>query len=355
MPEPEETQELVVHDSKPQDVVGVSPITLIERAIEKGTPISDLERLFDMAERWEKKVAKNEFFFAIAKFQAEIPEIKKTKRVNYASKSGGANIDYHYAPLDAIASQIKEALARNGLSYRFEFDETAEDIAVSCIVSHSGGHCELTTMSAPPDTSGKKNNIQSRGSTLTYMQRYTLIGAFGLTTANEDDDGRGADPARVYERNDRATVNKHGIMETMERLFDNPQAVVELRFKGHSIHDLNNDQLIRLQSFVGAYENYINEVRDCKDAGLDDMIDTYAKKLSFMDPELTNPEAIRIYTGCIASRRHLASAKEKMGDKIYTTIVNAFLVKGKFQSLASLPVEKLQELVRELAKVFNGK
>ena len=41
-----------------------------------------------------------------------------------------------------------------------------------------------------PDTSGKKNEIQSRGSTITYLQRYTLIGALGLTTADEDIDAR---------------------------------------------------------------------------------------------------------------------------------------------------------------------
>src|SRR5690606_10591416 len=42
---------------------------------------------------------------------------------------------------------------------------------------------------APPDGSGNKNAIQGIGSTSTYLQRYTLSAAFGLTTADEDDDG----------------------------------------------------------------------------------------------------------------------------------------------------------------------
>jgi hypothetical protein len=45
-------------------------------------------------------------------------------------------------------------------------------------------------MSAPDDQSGGKNAIQARGSTVTYLQRYTLLSAFGLVAADEDDDGR---------------------------------------------------------------------------------------------------------------------------------------------------------------------
>ena len=45
-------------------------------------------------------------------------------------------------------------------------------------------------MSGAPDTSGKKNTIQAQGSSVTYLQRYSLIGALGLTTADEDIDGR---------------------------------------------------------------------------------------------------------------------------------------------------------------------
>jgi hypothetical protein len=45
-------------------------------------------------------------------------------------------------------------------------------------------------MTANPDTSGKKNAIQACASAIEYMKRYTLIGAFGLTTADTDIDGR---------------------------------------------------------------------------------------------------------------------------------------------------------------------
>jgi hypothetical protein len=47
-------------------------------------------------------------------------------------------------------------------------------------------------MEAGKDMSGGKNDIQQIGSTQTYLQRYTLIGGLGLSTADEDNDGCGA-------------------------------------------------------------------------------------------------------------------------------------------------------------------
>jgi hypothetical protein len=56
-------------------------------------------------------------------------------------------------------------------------------------------------MSAGADSTGNKNNIQSIGSTRTYLQRYTLVGALGLSTADEDNDGKtSGNPKRVNPR-----------------------------------------------------------------------------------------------------------------------------------------------------------
>ncbi len=45
-------------------------------------------------------------------------------------------------------------------------------------------------MEAPADTSGSKNMVQARGSTITYLERYTLCAILGIATADEDMDGR---------------------------------------------------------------------------------------------------------------------------------------------------------------------
>ena len=47
---------------------------------------------------------------------------------------------------------------------------------------------ESTTLSGPPDTTGSKNDLQSIGSTISYLQRYTLLALTGLATFDMDDD-----------------------------------------------------------------------------------------------------------------------------------------------------------------------
>jgi hypothetical protein len=115
----------------------------------------------------------------MARFQSRCPDIKKLKQ--------GHN--YKYAPLSDIVAQVRDLIAECGMCYRFEQDHE-KGIRVTCIVSHESGHSESNTMVAAPDTSGSKNAIQAIRSTVQYLVRYTFVGAFGITTADEDMDGR---------------------------------------------------------------------------------------------------------------------------------------------------------------------
>jgi hypothetical protein len=82
-------------------------------------------------------------------------------------------------------------MAKHGLSFDWDIHQTAGMITVDCIVTHKLGHSKKVTMSGAPDTSGKKNAIQQAASTITYLQRYTLLAATGMSTKDEDDDGAG--------------------------------------------------------------------------------------------------------------------------------------------------------------------
>lgn len=156
-----------------------TPSTLLELAISKGAEVDQLEKLMALQERYDAKQAKSAFLRAMTEFQASVPRITKTKE--------GHN--YKYTPLADIAEQIKETLQLCGLSFRFEQNHES-GIQVTCVVSHIDGHSERTTMKADADGSGSKNAVQAVGSTVSYLQRYTLIGALGLTTADEDIDAR---------------------------------------------------------------------------------------------------------------------------------------------------------------------
>jgi hypothetical protein len=85
---------------------------------------------------------------------------------------------------------VGKSLADHGLSHRWETEQKDNLIRVTCILTHALGHSERVVLEARPDDSGKKNAIQQVGSTVTYLQRYTLLAITGMATTDQDDDGR---------------------------------------------------------------------------------------------------------------------------------------------------------------------
>jgi len=161
-----------------------TPHNLIALAIEKGLDVGTLEKLMGLKERHEANEARKSFFQAFTNFQSHCPDIRKGKEVSFNQTK------YSYAPLSDITRQIAKALKENELSYRWEIKDDSTVIAVTCLISHIDGHTERTTMTANPDKTGAKNEIQARGSAIEYLKRYTLIGALGISTADSDIDGR---------------------------------------------------------------------------------------------------------------------------------------------------------------------
>lgn len=163
-----------------------TPDRLIELAITNNADIDKLERLMELQERWQAGQAQKAYLQAKAEFQGKVPDLQKKSKVNYKTSKG--NINYSFIPLGQISKQIAPAMFEAGLSYSWQIDDSTEKIKVTCIISHVDGHSEQTSMSAAKDATGAKNEIQQRASTVTYLQRYTLIAALGLTTADQDTD-----------------------------------------------------------------------------------------------------------------------------------------------------------------------
>lgn len=166
-----------------------TPADLLAQAVKSGIDVAGLEKLMSLQERWEANQARKAFFEAFTKFQSEAPELRKTSTAAFDLKGGGKT-EYKYAKLSDITRQLNDVLMLNNLSYRWEIQDDATTLKVTCIVSHIDGHSERTTMMANPDTTGSKNSIQARGSAIEYLKRYTLVGALGLSTADSDVDGQ---------------------------------------------------------------------------------------------------------------------------------------------------------------------
>lgn len=165
----------------------VTPMQMLQVAVERGDDLEKLRQLMDLQDRWEAAQARKAFVSAVAAFKSEPMKILKSKQVNIP---GGAK--FAHATLADVVDGVVAALSKHGLSHKWELHQEAERITVTCILTHEAGHSERTTLMGLPDDSGKKNGIQQIASTVTYLQRYTLMAATGLAAKDMDDDGRGA-------------------------------------------------------------------------------------------------------------------------------------------------------------------
>lgn len=174
---------------QPAETRAVTPMDMLNRAVESGAGLEMVEKLMSLQERWETGQARKAFDRAIAAAKAKITPIQRNAK--------GHN-DKRYADFAAIAKVVDPILSEHGLSYRFRTAQS-DRISVTCILSHEDGHSEETTLSGPADASGSKNAIQAIGSTLTYLQRYSLVQMLGLAASNDDDGKAGADGGVISE------------------------------------------------------------------------------------------------------------------------------------------------------------
>lgn len=164
----------------------ITPYDMVTQAVANGASVDVVGKLLDLHERWEANRARKSFDSAMSDAKAEIPPIFKNRSVSYGDTR------YRHEDLAEIARTVDPILAKHGLSYRYRTEQDGNAVRVVCIVAHRDGHSEENSLIADKDVSGKKNNIQSIGSTVSYLQRYTLKAALGLS-ASEDDDGKHAE------------------------------------------------------------------------------------------------------------------------------------------------------------------
>jgi len=167
-----------------------APRTLMEMAsfaLARGDGLDVIERLMDLNDRNEKAKAKREYHDSMAEFKAKLPRVMKDRQVKFKTQKG--TTEYRHATLGAVVEVVTPEMAKYGLSHSWKPSQEKDRIIVECVITHRAGHSESISLSAPADTSGTKNAIQSMASTITYLERYTLMAITGLAAADQDDDG----------------------------------------------------------------------------------------------------------------------------------------------------------------------
>lgn len=199
------TQVAKVENKDVAQVVAATPAALLQMAVQQGADLQKLEKLMELQERWEKNEARKAYVAAMNEFKANPPEISKNKHVKFETQKG--TTEYDHATLHHVVNVITESLSKYGLSHRWTTEQVdGGTIRVTCVITHVQGHSESTTLQASADQSGGKNNIQALGSTVTYLQRYTLLAATGMAAKDSDDDGSGSEPLETISEQQAADL-----------------------------------------------------------------------------------------------------------------------------------------------------
>ena len=185
---------------------------LVEMAMRTGD-LDKLQKAMELQERWEANEARKAYMQAMSEFKSEPLRIDKDKSVSF----GQGKTSYSHASLANVTGKINSGLSKVGLSAAWKTNQDNGTITVTCTITHRDGHSESTSLTASPDTSGSKNSIQAIGSTITYLERYTLLALTGLATYDADDDGHGAEPPELV-TTDQATLLNDLIKETNSNL-----------------------------------------------------------------------------------------------------------------------------------------
>lgn len=128
---------------------------------------------------------------ALAKVQAELPDLERDRTVEVQQKSGGT-YSYSYATLANLSKATLPLMAKHGLSFT-SLPGTGSDgkMCLRYYLLHSSGEC----LSGEFPISGE-GGIQMIGGRITYARRYCLAALVGVA-ADEDDDARVDSAARA--------------------------------------------------------------------------------------------------------------------------------------------------------------
>lgn len=181
---------------EPQALATVTPLAIIQQAVLEGkTDLSVLQGLWVMQKEYEDREARKAFHAAMKKFKGKAPAILKNTHVKFTTQKGVT--EYDHASLDEVCDKIIPALAEVGITHRWTTPApiVAGYLRIGCVLTHELGYSDAPAeLEGEADQSGGKNALQARNSTVSYLQRYTLLTASGMAAKNQDNDGAGGAP-----------------------------------------------------------------------------------------------------------------------------------------------------------------
>lgn len=174
---------------------------------------------------------KSKLYEALAKAQLEIKLAQRDSENPYFKSK--------YANLGSVIEASRPALAKNGLCvfHRQELTEEGQSILV-CTLAHASGQYIDSRYRVVP----AKNDIQSLGSYMTYLRRYSYVAICGL--ADTDDDGEAA------------------VAESRETFAKGTALNTKYNAKDQSLDTLSKDQIEEMEYELAEYPDIAEQVLD---------------------------------------------------------------------------------------------
>jgi hypothetical protein len=181
------TQQAIATLDQPQPLAlrSDNPNDLLKFAIERGADVGSIERLVALRDKFVAEQAQAEFNNALAAFQAECPNILR-------SRAGHEN-RYNYAPLEAIVEQVRPIMAKHGFSHSEDANVSEGWVEAVVTLTHRAGHSIQKRFKVPTQTNAGMSPQQKYGAAMTYATRYAFCAALGIRTADKDTDCPGGE------------------------------------------------------------------------------------------------------------------------------------------------------------------
>jgi hypothetical protein len=192
-------------------------LALIERvALDPGADAEKLGRMTAMYEALKANEAEFAYNAAKGRILQKLAGIKIVKNrsvlneIDNAAPQRGIGEAFKYAPLEEIDKHLRPLLAEEEMDLSYSNEPAAGGgLRIRGRLKHlRGGYYEDSFLSAPPDTTGGKSNVQAVGSTNSYLRRYVACNIFNIVVVGDDDDGNGGTIDEAQARTILALIKK---------------------------------------------------------------------------------------------------------------------------------------------------
>lgn len=177
-----------------------------------------------------KSTETKDLYTALAKAQAEMGMASLNTQNPYFKT--------RYADLSEIVKVSRPALSKNGLSVTQQIisNDDGGNVLITTLAHNSGQYIESRMRIIPP-----KSDVQTLGSYITYLRRYSYAALVGIVTGDEDDDGE-------------------EVMADQRKAFAKGPAQVNYEPKKQPYETISRDQLVELELELANYPDIAQEV-----------------------------------------------------------------------------------------------